>query len=355
MLPVMRPETTFGPVQMLSVVFDGFHFKGEILPELERLKAAGVVRIIDLLLIRKDEQGAVVDPDCDRPRVGGGVAVRAYIGSLVGLGSGGEEGFDRGAIAGAAELADGHFFDEDDVFRLAGVVPPGSSVAMILLEHLWAIPLKEAVKRAQGFELDSMWVTPDELVRVGLVAGIGRRGAAGGLLTPPLALRNGEAGGRRRGGAARALRRDVPGDAAAGRDLREGAAAVVGRLPGRVHGLQRRRDRQRRPGSPAADRGVRAARGPEPLVDLLLAEPVPLAPVPARSGRDDLAARRSAVRRVPADLRRLLRRRPARSATRSSASRSSGSSTGHSTVSCAPGPTAPARRTCRSSSRSARR
>ena len=48
----------FGPVQILTVAFDGSHFKGEILPELERLKTLGLIRVIDLLLIRKDSTGA---------------------------------------------------------------------------------------------------------------------------------------------------------------------------------------------------------------------------------------------------------------------------------------------------------
>ena len=49
----------FGPVQMWSFVFDGNKFKGEILPELERLKKAEVIRLIDLLVVRKDSTGAV--------------------------------------------------------------------------------------------------------------------------------------------------------------------------------------------------------------------------------------------------------------------------------------------------------
>ena len=169
----MEPQPhVFGPVQMLTIGFEGSRFKGEILPELERLKSAGIVRIIDLMFIRKDVHGAVSTLTASDLEWEEASQYGAYIGSLVGLGSGGEEGFDRGAIAGAAELADGHFFDEEDAFRLSEVVPAGSSVAMILLEHLWAIPLKEAVKRAKGFELDTMWVTPEELVRVGLQASI---------------------------------------------------------------------------------------------------------------------------------------------------------------------------------------
>ena len=167
----------FGPVQMLTIGFVGSRFKGEILPELERLKASGIVRIIDLLVIRKDETGAIAkltssDLDWEEATEYG-----AFVGSLIGLAQGGEEGFDRGAIAGAAELADGHFFDEDDAFRLSSAVPPGSSAAMVLIEHLWAIPLREAVRRAEGQELDTIWVTADELVRYGLAAALDQNGA----------------------------------------------------------------------------------------------------------------------------------------------------------------------------------
>jgi uncharacterized membrane protein len=166
--PTVQRESPLGPVQMLSLVFEGSRFKGEILPELERLKDAGLVRIVDLLVIRKDAAGSIAtltssDLDWEEATEYG-----AYVGALVGLGGGGEEGAERGSISGAAELADGHFFDEDDAFRLSQAVPPGSSVAMILLEHRWAIPLRAAIHRANGFELDNLWITPDELVRVGL-------------------------------------------------------------------------------------------------------------------------------------------------------------------------------------------
>jgi uncharacterized membrane protein len=166
----MERESPLGPVQMLSIAFPGSQFKGEILPELERLKSESIVRIVDLLVIRKDSAGAVAtlkasDLDWEEASDYG-----AYIGSLVGFGSGGHEGAERGSMHGAAELADGHFFDENDAFRLAETVPKGWSVAMLLLEHLWAIPLAQAVKRAEGFEVDNLWITVDELVRVGLHA-----------------------------------------------------------------------------------------------------------------------------------------------------------------------------------------
>lgn len=164
--------TSFGPVQLLSFGFEGNQFKGEILPELEKLKAAGVVRIIDLLLIRKGEDGAITTVTSSDLEWEEATEFGAWIGGLVGGASGGQEGAERGAIAGAAELADGHFFDEDDAFRLTSAVPNGSSVAMVLLEHRWAVPLNEAIHRARGFELDNFWVTPDELERAGLAAAL---------------------------------------------------------------------------------------------------------------------------------------------------------------------------------------
>src|SRR5215467_16168156 len=56
---VIERLAEFGPVQMWSFVFDGNRFNGEILPELERLKKAQVIRLIDLLVVRKDSTGAV--------------------------------------------------------------------------------------------------------------------------------------------------------------------------------------------------------------------------------------------------------------------------------------------------------
>jgi uncharacterized membrane protein len=166
-------ETKFGPVQMLAFVFDENKFKGEILPELERLKEKGIARIIDLIVVRKDRSGAILtvaasDLDWEEATQFG-----AYIGTLVGLGADGVEGAERGAMAGAAEMADGHLFDEEDVVRLTEVVEPGSSIALVLLEHLWMLPLLDAVGRAKGYELSNDWVSPERLVEFGLAPGDG--------------------------------------------------------------------------------------------------------------------------------------------------------------------------------------
>ncbi len=56
----VRSVESMGPIQMITLAFPGNRFRGEILPELERLKAAEIVRIVDLLLVRKDPGGNIM-------------------------------------------------------------------------------------------------------------------------------------------------------------------------------------------------------------------------------------------------------------------------------------------------------
>ena len=159
-----------GPVQVLTVAFDGSHFKGEILPELDRLKALGLIRLIDLLLVRKDELGSVAiltasDLDWEEAADFGGL-----VGSLIGWGVAGAEGAQIGWMAGTAEGLDGHVIDEQDRAALLEAVPNGASAAIALIEHVWAKPLRDAIRRADGIELANDWLRLDELVRLGMAA-----------------------------------------------------------------------------------------------------------------------------------------------------------------------------------------
>jgi uncharacterized membrane protein len=161
-----EPMESVGPIQMLSVAFPGNRFKGEILPELERLKKDGIVRVIDLLLVRKDELGNVMVTTASDLDWEEAVSFGSYVGSLAGYAASGPAGIEKGAIAGAAELADGHLFDQDDVFRVTEALPKNMSAALVLLEHTWAKPLLEALDRAAGVELSNDWIRPEEVVTV---------------------------------------------------------------------------------------------------------------------------------------------------------------------------------------------
>ena len=157
-----------GPVQILTLAFDGNHFKGEILPELERLKTLGLIRVIDLLLIRKDSTGAAAtltatDLDWEEAADFG-----AMVGGLIGWGVAGAEGAEVGWMAGAADSADGHALGEDDKFALIQTVPNNSSVAILLIEHVWAKPLRAAIARADGIEIANSWLRPEDLIKIGM-------------------------------------------------------------------------------------------------------------------------------------------------------------------------------------------
>ena len=174
----MADDTTImGPVQMLVLGFEGDNFTGEILPELRRLKEADVIRMIDLLVVRKDAEGAIERLHTSDLSQEEAMEFGALAGALMGLGAAGEEGAEVGALVGAAELADGHAIDED-VWHVDDAIPPGSAAAVALIEHRWAIPFRDAVVRAGGFTLADEWIHPADLVAAGamVVGGAETRG-----------------------------------------------------------------------------------------------------------------------------------------------------------------------------------
>jgi Family of unknown function (DUF6325) len=130
-----------GPVQVLVVGFDRPAFSGEILAEFTRLQEAGIVRLVDLLLVARAPDGAL--ETLDTPGDFGRLAA-----ALLGR----PEGDD-----GVADSTDG------PAWSLADAVPPGSAAAVALIEHVWAGPLKAAIDRAGGTPLDETWLAPDDL------------------------------------------------------------------------------------------------------------------------------------------------------------------------------------------------
>lgn len=173
-----------GPIQMLTLAFPGNRFTGEILPELDRLKSHGTVRVIDMLLVRKDAQGNVFVATASDLDFEEATALGSYLGALAGFEAAGPAGVERGAIAGAAELADGHIFDEDDIFRVTQALDPNTTAVMILLEHTWARTLLDAVARAQGIELMNEWIGHEAVLSMGPASSATERREAGHELAP---------------------------------------------------------------------------------------------------------------------------------------------------------------------------
>ena len=167
---------TMGPVQMLVVGFDDPDFRGEILAEVERLREADTIRLIDLIVVRKSDDGEL--ELFSQRDVEGMAEFGALAGALIGFGAGGEEGATIGAVRGAEMAAESDMLDDPEVWYVADTIPDGSAAAVALVEHRWAIGLREAIGRAGGFHLADAWIHPADLVAIGMAE------AAGASMTP---------------------------------------------------------------------------------------------------------------------------------------------------------------------------
>ena len=136
-----------GPVQVLVVGFDQPTFSGEVVAEFARLRDAGIVRLVDLLVVSRTEDGAL-----ETVEVSEGVA--AELGALAAEVLAQPEGAD--AEADVAEI------DSASSWSLADAIPIGSTAAVALIEHLWAVPLSAAIQQAGGTLLEETWLAqPD--------------------------------------------------------------------------------------------------------------------------------------------------------------------------------------------------
>jgi len=154
---------TVGPVQLLVIGFADGDVKGELLAELDRLREHDIVRLIDLVLVRKGDDGTVQKILRSDLAPEEAEAFGATVGALIGFGAAREEGSDLPA------LDEGHVLDED-VWYVDDAIPSGTVAAVALLEHRWAIPLRDSVRDAGGFQLAEAWIHPADLVGIGILA-----------------------------------------------------------------------------------------------------------------------------------------------------------------------------------------
>ena len=115
-----------GPVDWIVVEFPGSKLTGEIAPVLKDYVDRGLIRVLDLLFLKKDDDGgfeAFEASDLEDSEIGG---LRAY----------------------ETELA--MLLSEQDVADLAEAIEPGSSAAVLVWENVWAAPFGAAVRHAGG-------------------------------------------------------------------------------------------------------------------------------------------------------------------------------------------------------------
>ncbi|MEV0902598.1 hypothetical protein [Actinoplanes sp. NPDC049802] len=162
---------SIGPVQLIVLGFRHPNFHGEVIAELERLRQSDTVRVIDALAVYKDADGEVEVEHLSNLTQDEAVELGSKVGALIGLGIEGEEGMIAGAMVGAAAVEDGvAVFDDDRAWDVLGDIPNDSAAALLLIEHHWAVPLRDAIARAGGFRLSDGFISPLDLVGIGLLA-----------------------------------------------------------------------------------------------------------------------------------------------------------------------------------------
>jgi uncharacterized membrane protein len=162
-----------GPVQLIVLGFNHPDFHGEIIAELERLRESDTIRVIDSLVVYKDADGELEVEHLSNLTEEQAIEIGSKIGALIGLGIEGEAGIEAGAIAGAEEVAAAggvHVFTEEEGWDVLEDIPNDSAAALILIEHHWAVPLRDAIMRAGGFRISDGFISPLDLVELGLVS-----------------------------------------------------------------------------------------------------------------------------------------------------------------------------------------
>jgi hypothetical protein len=115
-----------GPVEYLLIAFPGSRFRGDLMPALAELKSAGTIRILDLVVVQKAEDGTVVTVD-----VG---SLPHHVQSLAAeIG-----GDDQGLISQA------------DIELAAQAIEPGSTAGLLIWENVWLAELADAIEGAGG-------------------------------------------------------------------------------------------------------------------------------------------------------------------------------------------------------------
>jgi uncharacterized membrane protein len=161
---------TIGPVQLIVLGFRQPDFHGEVIAELERLRVNDTIRVIDALAVYKDPTGALTAEHLSNLTQEEAIELGSKVGALIGLGFAGEEGADTGAEMGAdAGLAGVHILGDPDGWDVLADIPNDSAAALLLIEHHWAVPLRDAIARAGGFRISDGFISPFDLVGIGML------------------------------------------------------------------------------------------------------------------------------------------------------------------------------------------
>lgn len=161
-------KVTYGPIQLLVIVFENPEFHNQIGLELNSVMDRGIIRLIDFLFLWKDRDGSVVSMAATELDEKEKIHFGAFIGGLMGLGAGGKEGAVAGMEAGALAAArENYGITDNDILEITEAIPENTAAAVFIIEHLWAKNLNQAISEAGGVLVSQGILTPELLTLVG--------------------------------------------------------------------------------------------------------------------------------------------------------------------------------------------
>jgi len=160
-----------GPVQLIVLGFPEPNFHGEVIAELERLRDNDMIKVIDALAVHKGPNGELEAAHLSNLSDEEAIELGSKVGALIGLGFEGEKGAEAGALAGAEATSTGvEVFSDADAWDVLEDIPAGSAAALLLVEHHWAVPLRDAIAAAGGYRIGDAFISPLDLIGIGLVS-----------------------------------------------------------------------------------------------------------------------------------------------------------------------------------------
>jgi uncharacterized membrane protein len=157
----------FGPVQLVVIGFGQPEVSNDVVAQLRAASAEGAVRFISASFVAKDDEGALTlvrhTDLSDEERA----ELRALVWALVGFGAAGKAGAEVAAALGALAEEDDFGLSLVDLDEIADRIPFGSSSLVLVIEHRWAIGLRDAVRAAGGRILADGMIRREMLVELG--------------------------------------------------------------------------------------------------------------------------------------------------------------------------------------------
>ncbi|WP_062079246.1 DUF6325 family protein [Demequina globuliformis] len=126
---------TLGPIEIVVIGFESGKFNGAIVSELNSLVEAGTISVIDGVFVRRDSEDDLTYLELDQLN----------------------DDEEASKLADVLDRVDG-LVSEEDVEELASELPVGGAAAMLVFEHTWIKPLRDAITTAGGELVDTIRV-----------------------------------------------------------------------------------------------------------------------------------------------------------------------------------------------------